>query len=295
MSPKVAIVTGASTGFGALTARLLAQAGHLVYAGMRSHEPDEIAAALAFAKSEDVALRTVIMDMVDTTSVNVAVKQVIDECGHVDVVVHNAGHGSIGPAEAFSPEQLTHFLDVNAVGTQRLNRAALPHMRSAGKGLIVWVSSSSCRGAPPPFLGPYFAAKAAMDSLAVSYAGELARWGIETSILVPGAFTKGTNHFATMGKPFDKDIAAEYDEGPYEGVMEQALDGLAALTPEDADPSDVARAIVRIVDTPAGQRPFRVHVDPSHDGAEVVNGVADRVRAEMFRRIGLGDLLHPKL
>ena len=77
--------------------------------------------------------------------------------------------------------------------------------------------------------------------------------------------------------------------------MGQAVEGLAALTPEDADPSEVARAIVRIIDTPAGQRPFRVHVDPSNDGAEIVNGVADRVRAELVRRIGLEDLLHPKL
>jgi NAD(P)-dependent dehydrogenase (short-subunit alcohol dehydrogenase family) len=56
----------------------------------------------------------------------------------------------------------------------------------------------------PPYLSPYFAAKAAMDSLAVSYAGEVARWGIETSIIVPGAFTKGTNHFAHSGRPADE-------------------------------------------------------------------------------------------
>jgi hypothetical protein len=54
-------------------------------------------------------------------------------------------------------------------------------------------------------------------------------------------------------------------------------------------------AIVRIVDTPFGKRPFRTHIDPSQDGAEIVNGVADRVRAEMFRRIGLEDLLSPRV
>ena len=55
----------------------------------------------------------------------------------------------------------------------------------------------------------------------------------------------------------------------------------------------MAEAIVKVVDAPFGKRPFRVHVDPSQDGAEIVNGVADRVRAEMFRRIGLEYLLHP--
>jgi hypothetical protein len=56
----------------------------------------------------------------------------------------------------------------------------------------------------------------------------------------------------------------------------------------------VAEAIVRVVGLPFGKRPFRVHVDPSQDGAEVVNGVADRVRAELFRRIGIEDLLSPR-
>jgi len=144
-------------------------------------------------------------------------------------------------------------------------------------------------------LSPYFAAKAAMDSLAVSYAGELTRWGIETSIIVPGAFTKGTNHFAHSGSPADKARAAEYNEGPYAGLPDQALKGLASLEPADADVGAVAEAIVRVVDMPFGQRPFRTHIDPSQDGAEIVNGVADRVRAEMFRRIGIADLLAPRV
>ena len=82
-------------------------------------------------------------------------------------------------------------------------------------------------------------------------------------------------------------------EGPLKGVDKAALEGLAALEPADADPSEVARAIVRAVDTQFGSRPFRVHVDPSRDGADEVNAVADRVRTEMFRRIGLARLLQP--
>jgi NAD(P)-dependent dehydrogenase (short-subunit alcohol dehydrogenase family) len=132
-----------------------------------------------------------------------------------------------------------------------------------------------------------------MDSLAVSYAGEIARFGIETTIIVPGAFTKGTNHFATMGKPEDESIAAEYLEGPYKGIIEEAVNGLASLEPEDANPEDIAKAILTALSLPRGKRPFRIHVDPSQDGAEIVNGVADRVRAELLRRIGLEDLLRP--
>lgn len=63
--------------------------------------------------------------------------------------------------------------------------------------------------------------------------------------------------------------------------------------PPDADVSAVADAIVNVVNTPFGKRPFRVHIDPAQDGAEVVNAVGDRVRAELLRRTGLEDLLHP--
>lgn len=171
----------------------------------------------------------------------------------------------------------------------------LPLLRKQGKGLLVWVGSSSTRGGTPPFLAPYFAAKAAMDALAVSYAAELARWGIENTIMVPGAFTKGTNHFAHSGKAADSHVAAEYESGPYAGVAEQALKGLANLEPTDADPEEVARQIVRVVGLPHGRRPFRIHVDPAQDGAKVVNAVADRVRTEMFTKIGLGDLLSPRI
>src|SRR5262249_18717900 len=177
--------------------------------------------------------------------------------------------------------------------TQRVNRAALPRLRKQREGLVVWISSSSTRGGTPPYLAPYFAAKAAMDALAISYAGELSRWGVETSIIVPGSFTKGTNHFAHAGEPDDAACADEYAKGPTRDIAETALKNLAAIAPQDADPEDVARAIVKVVDTPFGKRPFRVHVDPASDGAEVVNGVADRVRSEFLRRIGLGDLLKP--
>ena len=132
-----------------------------------------------------------------------------------------------------------------------------------------------------------------MDSLAVSYAGELARWRIETSIIVPGAYTTGTNHFTHAGAPADTARAAEYADGPTGDIPDIALKGLSALEPPNADATEVAEAIARVVDMPFGKRPFRVHIDPSQDGAEIVNGVADRVRAELLRRIGLADLLHP--
>jgi NAD(P)-dependent dehydrogenase (short-subunit alcohol dehydrogenase family) len=297
MSKQAILVTGASSGFGLMTAQSLAQAGHTVYASMRETEgrnAPQVAAIAAWAAEQKADLRTVELDVQSEASAHAGVAAVIADTGRLDVIVHNAGHMVFGPAEAFTPDQYIQQYDVNVLGAQRVNRAALPHLRGQGRGLLVWVGSSSTRGGTPPFLAPYFAAKAAMDALAVSYSTELALWGIETTIMVPGAFTKGTNHFAHAGAPADKDRVAEYEAGPYAGIADRALKGLASLEPADADPSQVAREIVRVIDIPFGKRPFRVHIDPSQDGAEVVNAVADRMRREMYRNIGLEALLSPR-
>lgn len=199
-----------------------------------------------------------------------------------------------GPAEAFTPEQYAELYDVNVLSTQRVNRAVLPHMRRQMQGLLVWISSSSSAGGTPPYLAPYFAAKAAMDSIAVQYARELTRWGIETSIIVPGAFTSGTNHFIHSGRPADAARAAEYEKRPYQGFTEQVQKAFAAIVPPDADAGLVAEAVVNVVGMPFGKRPFRVLIDPTQDGTDVGFAVLDRVRAEMLHRVGLGDLLKPR-
>jgi NAD(P)-dependent dehydrogenase (short-subunit alcohol dehydrogenase family) len=290
------VITGASSGFGALAARALAKAGHTVYAGMREtrgRNATQVEAVKKYSVDNKVDLRAIELDVASEESAESAVKQIVAESGRLDVLIHNAGHMVFGPAEAFTPEQLAQLYDINVLGTQRVNRAALPQLRKQRQGLVVWVSSSSSAGGTPPYLAPYFAAKAGMDAMAVTYARELARWGIETSIIVPGAFTGGTNHFADSGRPADQARLAEYEAGPYAGFGKQVLEAFAAIVPPDADASAVADAIVAVVDTPFGQRPFRVHIDPTQDGADVAFAVMDRVRAEMLRRVGLSDLLVP--
>jgi NAD(P)-dependent dehydrogenase (short-subunit alcohol dehydrogenase family) len=294
---QVIVITGASSGFGRLTANALAHAGHTVYASMREttgHNADVVADVAKFARDNKVDLRAIELDVGSQASADAAIAKITAEQGHLDVVMHNAGHMVFGPAEAFTPEQLAELYDVNVLSTQRVNRAALPQLRKQGRGLLVWVSSSSSAGGTPPYLAPYFAAKAGMDALAVVYARELSRWGIETSIIVPGAFTGGTNHFAHSGSPADSARAAEYEAGPYAGFGEQIMKAFSAIVPPEADAASVADAIVKIVDMPFGQRPFRLHIDPTQDGAEVAFAVIDRVRNEMLHRVGFSDLLHPK-
>ena len=291
---QVIVVTGASSGFGALAARALADGGHTVYASMREtagRNAAQVKEVQEYATARKVDLRTVELDVASQESADSAIRKIVEQDGRLDVVVHNAGHMVFGPAEAFTPEQFAELYDVNVLSTQRVNRAALPQLRKQGRGLLVWVSSSSVAGGTPPYLSPYFAAKAGMDALAVLYARELALWGIETSIIVPGAFTKGTNHFAHAGVPADKARLAEYETGPYKGYGKKIQEAFAAIVPDDADVGAVAAAITKVVDAPFGKRPFRVHIDPTQDGAEVVFGVMDRVRTEMLHLVTLDELL----
>jgi NAD(P)-dependent dehydrogenase (short-subunit alcohol dehydrogenase family) len=294
-SEKVIVVTGASSGFGAMTVRALSDVGHTVYAGMRDIAGRNAKAAeeaADYANEHSAKLRAIEMDVSEQASVDAAVETIVSTEEHLDVIVHNAGHMVLGPLESFTTDQLVSIYDTNVVSTQRLNRAALPHLRNQRDGLVVWVGSTSTRGGTPPYLGPYFAAKAAEDSLAVTSAAELARFGVDTVIIVPGSFTRGTNHFANAGHPKDVDVAAAY-EPLYAGLMDQVSKKLADLAPPDQDPAEVARAIVRVVGMTKGMRPFRVHIDPADDGAETVNRVGDLVRREFYRRIGLDDLLAP--
>ena len=285
----IALVTGASSGFGQIIARDLAMAGHTAYASMRGtsdKNADKVKDNAAFAAGHGVDLRSIDLDVQDEESIARAVEAIVADHGRIDVLVQNAGHMVFGPTEAFLPEQLADLYDVNVLGTQRVNRAVLPHMRAARSGLVVWVSSTSVGGGVPPLLGPYFAAKAGMDALAVCVAKEIAPFGIETAIVVPGAFTTGTNHFAHAGTPKDARVAADYEAN---GVPED----LAATVPDDADPAGVGRAVVDLVAMPVGKRPLRTYIDPADDGASTVFPVLDRVREQFLHRIGHADLLHP--
>ncbi len=292
MTQSVVLVTGAATGIGALTVRSLAKAGHVVYASMRDIAGRNAAKVRelrdwGFANGADV--RVVELDVLSQASADAAVASIIADRGRLDAVVHNAGHLVIGPTEAFTPEEIAQVFDTNFLGAQRVNRAVLPVLRRQGRGLVLWVSSSTVRGGFPPFLGPYAAAKAAMDSLAVSLSYELARFGIETSIVVPGAFTAGTEHFPKAGKPADSDTAAAYAR--YDGLLDQVGARLSELSPPESDPAAVGEEIARIVSLPHGTRPFRSVVDFIDDGAAEVTEVAERVREQFAHRIGIADLL----
>jgi NAD(P)-dependent dehydrogenase (short-subunit alcohol dehydrogenase family) len=297
MPNKIVLVTGCSSGFGEIIAYQLADANHTVYASMRgvdSYNADKSQKAKRYSAHEGVDIRAQELDVQDEKSVEAAVAQIIKEHRRIDVLIHNAGHMSFGPSEAFTAQALAKLYDINVLGAHRLNRAALPHMRtSGGEPLMIWIGSTSTQGGSPPYLGPYFAAKAAMDQLAVSYAGEVARWGIETVILSPGVYTSGTNHFANAEQPADKERVAEYERGPTSKLGDQAKKGDENVQTGNMDPAEVGRATVRIVEMPYGTRPFRLTVDPTDGGADEINKIRDRVRTAYLINAGMGDILHP--
>ena len=288
------LITGAGTGIGALASVALAAAGHNVYASMR--DPEGRNAQRAQALKDQAAglpgsLSVVELDVLSEDSAVRAVEQIVGEMGGLDVVVHNAAHLLFGVTEAFSPEEVMRAFDVNTVGALRVNRAVLPIMRRQESGLLLWVGSGTTR-AIPPFLGPYTAAKAAFDAFAESTVWDVAVYGIETTILMPGVFTQGTAHFANAAFPADQERVSEYEErmGPF---LASSGEDTEKLFPDGvpADPQIVADEISRIVDLPAGSKPRRAIADGSDYGAEIVNGAAEELRLRLARRMGITGLL----
>jgi NAD(P)-dependent dehydrogenase (short-subunit alcohol dehydrogenase family) len=291
---KVIVITGAGTGIGRLTARALALAGHTVYAGMRginSRNADKASEVRAFASEHGFDLRVLELDILSEESAQAAADKVREEHGRLDVLVHNAAHLYFGITEAFPPEQVLRALDTNVVGALRVNRAFLPLMRHQRSGLLVWVGSGSTR-VVPPFLGPYTAAKAAFDSFAESISYETIKFGIETTIVMPGIFVDGTSHSPNAEFPADSGVLQEYLElyQPYLDRNEAASRAmtLPGLTP---DVQGVADEIVRVVGLPAWTRPFRTTVDYTGVGDIAVNEAADRSRRQFVERLTMGDLL----
>ncbi len=293
---SIVMITGAATGIGRLTAETLAAAGHTVYATMRDPEGRDTAAAselAALARATGADLRVVALDVTSQDSAEDAVRHILADAGGLDAVVHNAGHLYLGYVEAFTDDDLARLLDVNAVGAHRVNRAVLPYLRENRSGTLVYVGSTILV-TTPPFLGPYVASKAAFDALAVVTSYEVSQFGIETSIVMPGAITQGTRHFANASKATDERVSAQY----------AVLDPLVERTHEaheqlfapgtTADPRDVAEEIRRILALPVGDKPFRSVVDAAHAGVDHVMAFSDLTREAFVRRLGFGETLELK-
>lgn len=293
---QIIVVTGAGSGIGHAIATTLARAGHTVYAGLRLARPDAEKRASAIrdlAAAENIDLRIVDLDVLSEASCRAAVDQVLVEQGRIDVVVNNAGMLMTGVTEAFDPDQLQRIFDTNATSWLRVNRAVLPAMRRQRSGALVYIGSTTAH-ISEPFLGPYAAAKAAGDVLAEVIGMETRPFGIETIIIVPGAFTTGTEHFAHAVAPAFPTIVTQYGDLPARAeTLGERLQAIDNANGGSLDVTAVGEALRDALAKPVGKRPYRIFVDGQKKGVEDILAIQDARQAALLEGFGLSDLTPP--
>ena len=254
MGQKV-LITGSNGGFGKLIVESLLKEGHQVAASMRgvSGKNKEAAEALRNAGATVVEI-----DVTSDESVNKGVAEAIEKLDGLDVVINNAGVGVIGMQEHFTIDDWKKLFEVNVYGVQRVNRAALPHLRSQGSGLIIYISSLLGRMSLP-FYGPYNASKWALEGMAENYRVELSGFGVENAIIEPGGFE--TSFFGSLIQPSDDSRNASY--GEFMNAPQQMGEGFgeALANNDQQDPQKVADAVLDVMSKPKGEKPFRTPVD----------------------------------
>jgi NADP-dependent 3-hydroxy acid dehydrogenase YdfG len=281
------LVTGASGAFGSLACIQLAESGHQVVGTMRSLEGKNESIANELT-SKGVGL--VVMDVTREESVEAGVKSAIETMDGLDIVFNNAGIGANGILECFTANDIQKMFDVNVFGSQRIMRAVLPHLRNQGKGTII--HTSSCIGrVTTPFLASYSASKYALESIAEGYRAELSGFGIESCIIEPGGFP--TSFMSGMLTPSDTERMNQY--GELASLPETSISGYVAYVesiPEQR-PERVAEAVVDLVNTPFGEKPFRTVVDFSglKPAIEKYNSALNEATKAIYTANGVDNLL----
>jgi NAD(P)-dependent dehydrogenase (short-subunit alcohol dehydrogenase family) len=281
-SRQVVFITGASTGFGRLFTETLARKGHTVFATMRdsggrnSKNASEIR---ALAERDSLPIYVLEMDVTNDASVERAVDAAIDKAGRIDVAINNAGYYVSGLEEAVTTEQAQRLMDTNFFGPVRVNRAVLPHMRRQRSGLLMHISSAAGRVAFPS-AGFYCASKFALEALAESYSYEIASQGIESVIVEPGPYETPVTGKMVTG-------ADEARTNTYGAVKEIPAKVNAALASAAGDAQEVADAVLRIIETPAGEKQLRYLVSPQSFGVDEMNALSKRVHANILEAFGL--------
>ena len=254
---KVVLITGSSTGFGRATAELLARHGYTVFATMRNsagRNSRHRDALESLASQEKLPIQVVDMDVSDDSSVSAATKEILERAGRVDVVINNAGVAALGITEAYTIEQMQKVFEMNFFGAARVNRAVLPAMRRQRSGLLLHVSSAAGR-LVVAYFGIYCASKFALEALADSYRFELAPFGIDSVVVEPGIHR--TPILEAFQPPDDEARAAEYGpNGDFTSRVKGVFD-TASASPDTPGAAEVAEAFLKLIEMPAGTRPFR--------------------------------------
>lgn len=215
-------------------------------------------------------VRTAALDVTDERQITAAVDQTVAEFGRIDVVVNNAGHGSVGAVEELELADLRALMDVMFFGAVAVTKAALPYLRSQGSGAIVQISSMGGQLSMPGF-GAYCAAKFALEGLSEALAAEVGPLGIRVLIVEPGAFR---TEFAGDRMHRSRVIEAyAATTGPTRAAVD-AMDGT-----QPGDPRKAARAILDVLDHP--EPPLRLAL--GNDAVEHIAAHHELLRADLTR------------
>jgi NAD(P)-dependent dehydrogenase (short-subunit alcohol dehydrogenase family) len=281
-SKQVVLITGSSTGFGRLFTETLARKGHTVFATMRDpggRNAKNASEIRTLAQNESLAIHVLEMDVTDDASVERATDAAVSKAGRIDVAINNAGYFLTGLEEAVTTEQAQRLMDTNFLGPVRVNRAVLPHMRRQRSGVLMHISSGAGRVVLPS-AGFYCASKFALEALAEAYSYELAAQGIESVIVEPGAYE--TPVFGNTVTAADESRTSTYG-----AVRELPAKINAALSSTAGDAQEVADAVLRIIETPAGEKQLRYIVSPRKLGVDEINALTKQVQASILEAFGL--------
>lgn len=281
------LITGANGGFGKLIVTKLLQSGHTVAASMRdiNSRNKEIADELNSLGAYPIEIDVTIDD-----SVKNGVDESINKMNGIDVLINNAGVGTLGLIENYSIDDFRKLYEINVFGVQRMNREVIPHFRKNNTGLIIYVSSLLGRFALP-FYGLYQTTKWALEALAENYRAELSVFGIENCIVEPGGFP--TSFIDNLVRPSDNSRSAAY--GDFANVPEIMIknyeDNLKNFPQQD--PQIVADTIANLIDTPKGEKYFRYPVDKMGMGEhfEKYNGHLEQIEYTIYNNFQMGNLL----
>lgn len=237
---KTILITGSSTGFGKLTAKLFQEKGWNVIATMRSPEKETELTTL-----ENVLVTR--LDVTDMTSVSEAVEQGVEKFGTIDVLVNNAGYGGHAFLEQFSEKQIYSMFETNVFGVMKVCRAVLPHMRKQRSGVIINISSmAGYLGLP--LSSTYCASKFAVEGLTEAMALEYKPFNIKVKAIAPGAY--GTNFVAATDNNLEQGDdelipLAQKTAAHFAHLIEQ----MQNQEGKPADPQEVADKIYECVTT----------------------------------------------
>jgi NAD(P)-dependent dehydrogenase (short-subunit alcohol dehydrogenase family) len=231
------------------------------------------------AEKDSLPMYVLELDVTDDVSVVRAVDAAVAHAGRIDVAINNAGYYLSGLAEAVTTEQAQRLMDVNFFGPVRVNRAVLPHMRRQRSGVLMHISSGAGRVVLPS-AGFYCASKFALEALAEAYRYELAAQGIESVIVEPGQYE--TPVFGNTVMAADEARTHAY------GVAKEIPAKInTALSSTAGNPQEVADAVLRIIETPAGEKQLRYFVGPQGFGVDQINALSKQVQTNVLEALGL--------